>query len=336
MQNRFLTNPLSVAGAKIRYCALVTRKMGRSIHWRDVMAGAGGMALIFLAAEKAVEGPLAMPAPNPVLEQEDPTLIAVGETPIRLSDALAQAEISPVLRADVLEPSALFETGLVDEAADQVALAKRAEEMGLDGSLEVRAQLALARRRILSTALLDLSVSREVNDYRVQAIYDAEVASADADQRLHMRRIQVSSAEEGEDIRAQVEKGVSFADMARRRSLDMESRQEGGLIPPVRLSDLPLSVAAAVADLPIGAVSAPVKAEQGWYVMTVDTRAAVRLPPLEVMRASIERELRAQVVSETIAEARAAVPIRLAGLSLNAGLFGNAPIQTASAEITRW
>lgn len=318
MVKRVVYPTFGVLRAKIVYLTKLAAHAVRSLRFRDVVTGAGALALVFLAAEKAIEGPLVMPSPDPVLEREDPTLVAVGTTPIRLSDARAQAGVSPVRRPDSLPTLALFETGLVDEAADQVALAKLAEQEGLDKSLEVRAQLALARRRILSSALLDLAVSRQLSDEEIRAAYDAEVAAAAGDEILHLRRILVSSEEEAIDIAKRIEDGVSFADMARRRSLDAESRNVGGEMEPWRLSELPVDIAAAVRDLPVGATSAPIKGEEGWYLVTVDVRRALRLPGYDEMRVALERRLRDDIVARTIAEARAAVPIRLAGSSLDA------------------
>ncbi|MEM9234790.1 MAG: peptidylprolyl isomerase, partial [Pseudomonadota bacterium] len=126
-------------------------------------------------------------------------------------------------------------------------------------------------------------------------------------------------AEEAQDILNRIELGVSFAEMARRRSLDMTTRSEGGDLGKVRLSSLPESIAAVVADLPVGEVSDPVEGAEGWYLLAVEGRSAVRLPPYAELRSSLERRLRDKVVAETIAEARAAVPIRMAGNGIEAG-----------------
>lgn len=296
-----------------RYLGLIADRSVGSVGVRDLLLGAGAMSLIFTVAQEAVDGPMAMPTPDPVLEQDDPLLIAVGSTPIRLSDARAQAVISPISDAAEMPPTALFEIGLVDEAADQVALAEIAEARGLDQALEVRAQLALARRRILSSALLDLNVSRYVSEDQIRARYDALAAAAEADQVLRLRRIHVSSQKEAQDIRERLGRGISFAEMARRRSLDMTTRAEGGDLGKLRLSELPDGVASAVAALAVGEVSAPVEGGEGWYLLTVDSRSVLRLPPYETMRDRIEREMRDEVVARTIADARASVPIRVAG-----------------------
>lgn len=330
--------PLRLVGRLVAYIALIKDRSLATVHLRDVVTGAGVMAFLFILAGEATNGPLATPQPNLQLEKQDPTLIAVGTTPIRLSDAMAQAEISPVAVPEVsLAPMELFEAGFVDEVADQVALAKQAEHQGLDQSLEVRAKLALARRQILSTALLDLAVSKSVSNEKVRATYEAEVAAAAADQIVHLRRILVSSPQEAHDIREAVLAGeVTFANMAKRRSLDMDSRDEGGQLPQLRMSELPQQIAASVDTLSIGDVSEPIKGEVGWYVLTVDARSALRLPPFEEVRDQIERHLREEVVAETIAEARAAVPIRLAGTAIDDGL---GPSFFASASLNlpnRW
>lgn len=302
----------------LKYVTVVWWRALRSVRAREWALGGCALLSVAYAAERAVEGPLATPAPDPVREELDPTLMAVGTTPIRVSDAKAQAVISPnsgeveLLSETGLLADALIEKGVVDEAADQVALAKMAEEMGLDESLEVRAQLALARRRILSSALLDLSVQQQVSDFSVRAAYDAEVTEALADQRVRLRRILVSSEDEADDIRKRIQGGISFDEMARRRSLDMKTRSKGGEIGVSRMSELPKDIALTITDLPIGEVSAPVKGKEGWYLLFVESRMVVRLQPFEEMEEGIKERLKDRVVAETIAEARGALPIRLA------------------------
>lgn len=298
------------------YPLLLLRAALRGLTLRATLDGLALGVVLAAAAILAVTGPLATPTPDLARESVDPTLVEVGTTPIRLSDARAQAVSSAVAGpADAdLEPATLFETGLLDEAADQVALAQRAEEAGLHQALEVQAQLALARRRILSTALLDLAVAKATSEEALRARYDRMAEEAAADELLHLRRILVSSREEAVEVAQKIAEGVPFATMARRRSLDMETRRDGGRLDPMRVSELPNDIRGAVRLLPVGATSAPVAGEQGWYLLCVDLRAAVRLPAFETMHDDLEARVRAEVVARTVADARASVPIRLADL----------------------
>lgn len=287
-----------------------------SLKIRDVVTAGAAAVLITAGAEEAVNGPLAPTAPTATVERApvdpDPVLLEVGEATVRLSDARAQGVIRQEVVADDLPPAALFEIGLVDEAADQIALARIGEERGIDEALEIRAQLALARRRILSSAVLDLEVRRQVTDEAVRAAYDAEVDAARAAHIVEVRRLVASTEDEALALKTRIENGASFAALARRHSVDAETAAEGGLVGQVRLGDLPANVAATVADLPVGVVSAPVAGTAGWTLLMVEARAGEGLPPFEVMEADLRAAMRADVVAETVNRARNAVRIRLA------------------------
>ena len=97
-----------------------------------------------------------LPLVPPEIVPDDPVVTQVGRVPLRLSDLRAQAGAAEASLAD------LKAQGIVTTAADQLALALVAEREGLHEALEVKAELALARRAVLAEAYLDLAVPLEV------------------------------------------------------------------------------------------------------------------------------------------------------------------------------
>ncbi|MBB4658798.1 peptidylprolyl isomerase [Parvularcula dongshanensis] len=278
--------------------------------------GAGLLALVVagaLAYGATGGNVLPLRGPAPALSEatpEDPVLVAVGAVPIRLSDARAQA--GPEGRD--ASPTALLREGYVEDAAEQLTLAMAAEADGLDQALEVRAALALARRRVLAEAYLDLAVQEAASDEKVRAAYDAEVAALDGEQRVAAAHILVSSEEEAADLRARIERGASFSELAQRQSLDMDTRGEGGSFGMVPLADLPGAVRDAAQSLPIGAVSDPIEGEGGWHLVRIDARNAVRIPPFEERAPEIAARLREQAMRRAAETARLKAQItRVAG-----------------------
>ena len=292
------------------YPAQLCVKAGGRLGLRDGLAAIGALGTIFWVAAQAVDGPLATPSPDIAETGGDPILAEVGPTPIRLSDARAQVAISDILDTANVPTLALFETGLVDEMADQVALAALAEREGLDETLEIKAELALARRRILSSAYLDQAIKREVSETHLKAAYAAEQRAAAADRRVVMRRLLVSSEKEAQSVARRIQTGIPFGDMARRVSLDFETRSSAGLLPPTRVSQLPTPIGETVAALPLGTVSAPVATEEGWYLLIVESRNEVKIPPYEELRPRLMAELQRKTLAQTVAKARNRWPIR--------------------------
>jgi len=75
-----------------------------------------------------------------------------------------------------------------------------------------------------------------------------------------------------EALRAEIQKGAKFDDVARRESADTVSAQQGGSLGAAPASRYVPAFAAAVRTLPIGVVSAPVLTPFGWHVIRVDAR----------------------------------------------------------------
>ncbi len=294
----------------LEYIAMVFYAVLDILHVRDLVSLAAAFIILFAAADEAVRGPLATPAPDFSLEEKDPVLVEVGATAIRVSDARAQAVLEDVPPADRLPLSALFASGLVDTAADQVALAKAAEGAGIAESLEIKAELALARRKILSSAYLDLAVDRKVTDAAVQARYEQLVSDAAGDERMDLQRLLLGTQAEAEEFRNKILRGASMARLVTRFSLDESTKEQGGHLPDVHYKSLPTFMKEAVGPLRPGDVSAPIKAEEGWYLVRVEARSAVFMPPFEVIGPRIRQVLRDEVIAETVDQARSLVPIR--------------------------
>lgn len=261
------------------------------------------LAMGAIAVESVREGLLPyVPAGDPAPEAEDPVLAEIGPVPLRLSDVRAQAgpgaAETPI---DVLEAQ-----GHLDAAADQLALALAAEEEGLDEALEVRAALALARRRVLSEAYLDLAVSEAVSEEALQAAYRAEVEALADERLISLRHILVATREEAEALAARLKEGADFGRLAERHSLDETSRDEGGSYGMTPVSALPPTLVRASAGLPVGVPSPPFQTEAGWHLVRVDARRVLATPPFEERRPALAAMLREKAIEDAVARAAAA------------------------------
>lgn len=303
------TPPKAPSG--LEFGAMLGRAAADCFALRDVLAAGGALVLLTAFAEEVV-GP-ALPPVTFAFENFDPVLALVGEQPVRLSDTLAQARSPDPADPMAVRVDILFETGLIDETADQMALAEAASAAGLEDALEVRAQLALARRRILSAAYLELKVRRAMTEEALRTAYAAEVEAMAAQEAIQLRHILVSSAAEAEAIRAKIVGGIPFDEMAQRQSLDMATRQSGGDLGIFRVSALNPAFAEAAATLRVGEVSAPIKGELGWHLVAIDGRSVAHLPTFEEMRVQLAARIEAGAVADAVAAARAQLPVRMAG-----------------------
>jgi peptidyl-prolyl cis-trans isomerase SurA len=87
-----------------------------------------------------------------------------------------------------------------------------------------------------------------------------------------------------ERIAAQAASGADFADLAARYSDDETTRQAAGLLPQLRVGQLPPALDRAALALNVGEVSAPVRQGDSYYVLKVVEREPSSLPTFEEAR----------------------------------------------------
>ncbi len=85
------------------------------------------------------------------------------------------------------------------------------------------------------------------------------------------RLILVATSEEADAVKARLDAGEDFAEVANELSLDANS--VGGELPcPIAAADYVEEFSTAAALLPVGEISTPVPTEFGWHILVVDDR----------------------------------------------------------------
>jgi parvulin-like peptidyl-prolyl isomerase len=260
-------------------------------------------------AARATATPTITPTPTPpapLAAQVNGQYIFLTDYERRVSQyeqALADQGLDPGLaREEVLE-------GLIDGALIQQGAATLGIELG-DEELDRQVEADIAAgggQAAFDKWLQATGQSRE--DYRemlrqsliVQRAMEAVTAEVPAvAEQVHARHIQVDSEEAAREILAQLQGGADFAALARERSTDMATRDNGG-----DLGWFPRGVVAAELEsvafaLQPGQVSDVLPLGEGFHLIQVVEREVARALPdemhLELQQAAFERwlaELRA-------------------------------------------
>ena len=193
-----------------------------------------------------------------------------------------------------LPDEALF-TGLLEQAVQQQLLAAEATELDRTSQLLLDNQDRNLRANAEVTRLFD----SELTEDAIQAAYDARYAAVEPGTEYNAAHILVETREAAVEIKAELDAGADFAELARSKSID-PSRGNGGelgwfgagmMVPPFEQ---------AVTALEPGAVSEPVETQFGWHVIRlIETRTAT-IPPLEEVRDDIVNELQASLLAERL------------------------------------
>ncbi len=275
------------------------------------------LSLVACAPEPRRETPQADDAP-PVVDADDPDPVVarINSTSIRRSAVVAESLAQSGGSADTAPEMGSPEFDRVlEELVNQRLLALEARNRGLHQSPEAQRRITNARERILANVMLETALDDAVSEDVVRRIYEEQIRLIPRAEEVRARHILVATREEADQIKALLDAGESFAELAVRVSLDRATRLEGGDLGYFTrdgILDVFGAVAFATAE---GEISDPFSSEFGWHVLTVLDRRREPPPSLEALRPQITRFSTFDEVQELMTELRSDADILLYDLS---------------------
>ncbi|WP_019429011.1 peptidylprolyl isomerase [Limnohabitans sp. Rim47] len=175
---------------------------------------------------------------------------------------------------------------------------QEAKKRGLDASDEYKTQIELARQTILIRQLFaDFQKKNPVTDADIQGEYDKFVA-ANGGKEYRARHILVEKEDEALALIAQIKKGGSFEDLAKKASKDPGSGANGGDLDWAAAASYVPEFSGAMVKLDKGQMTdAPVKSQFGFHIIRVDDVREAQLPKLEEVKPQISQQLQQQKLS---------------------------------------
>ncbi|WP_420023173.1 peptidylprolyl isomerase [Cereibacter azotoformans] len=201
-----------------------------------------------------------------------------------------------------LPDEALFK-GILEQLIQQAALSQSVE-----GTVTKRDQLSLQNeeRGFLSAVAMRRVVEGAVTDEALQAAYDARFADAAEQTEYNASHILVETEEEATKLKAEIEGGADFADMAREHSSD-GAAANGGSLGWFGLGMMVKPFEDAVVGMKPGEVAGPIETQFGWHLVKLNETRIAEKPTLDEMRdelaGQIEQEAIARHIDEVTAKA---------------------------------
>ncbi len=240
----------------------------------------------------------------PVAAQDTPSLdtvvATVNGTDITLGHMIIARATLPE-QYQQLPDEVLFE-GILDQLVQQTALADTFE-----GDLPARVALSLDNetRSLIAGEVIENVMSDPLDEAAVQAAYDEQYAGQEAGEEYNASHILVETEEEAKAIKAELDDGADFAEIAREKSTG-PSGPGGGSLGWFGAGMMVPTFEAAVVEMEVGGVSEPVQTQFGWHVIMLNETRALEAPALDSVRNEIElqlRQTRVQTQIDTITEA---------------------------------
>ena len=237
----------------------------------------------------------------------DTVVATINGTAITLGHMIVLRETLPD-QYQALPDDVLFK-GILEQLIQQAAL-----EQSLAGKTTKRDALALenSRRGYLSGVALEGVVAAAVTDTALQAAYDAKYAGAGGQTEYHAAHILVDTQEKAAALKAEIDGGADFAELARANSTD-GAAESGGDLGWFGPGMMVKPFEDAVLAMKPGEVAGPVQTQFGWHLIKLAETRIASAPPLDQVRDELATEIEKTAVAAAIDALTAAATVTRPG-----------------------
>jgi peptidyl-prolyl cis-trans isomerase C len=201
--------------------------------------------------------------------------------------------------------SAERDQAIKEELINREVLAQAARKRGLDKDPTTQAQMDMARQAVLVRALLENEVkTHPISDADLEKQYE-QFKSSMGTNEYKVRHILVDKEDEAKAIIEQLKKGADFATLAKEKSKDPGSKDNGGDLDWGPAGRYVKPFADAVTSQPKGQVSqTPVKTDFGYHVIRVDDVRPLKVPAFAEMKEQFRQRAQQQQVQRFVMDLR--------------------------------
>jgi len=245
-------------------------------------------------ASLALSACLALPAAAQDEAGLDTVVATVNGTEITVGHMIVARATLPE-QYQQLPDEILFKV-ILDQFVQQTALADTYQ-----GDLPARVRLSMENdtRSLVAGEVIEGVMAGPVDEDAVKAAYDEQYASAEQGDEYNASHILVETEEEALAIKAELDGGADFAELAREKSTG-PSGPGGGSLGWFGRGMMVPSFEAAVIAMEAGAVSEPVATQFGWHVIMLNEIRKTEAPALDTVRDELELQIRQTRVQTTI------------------------------------
>ena len=197
-----------------------------------------------------------------------------------------------------------------EEIVNREVLTQAAVRRGLDKNPDIQAQIEMARQAVLVRALFEAEVkSSPISDADLQKQYEQFKGSMGSNE-YKVSHILVDKEDEAKQIIADLNKGGDFAKIAKEKSKDPGSKDNGGDLDWGPSARYVKPFADAVQSQPKGKISAaPVKTDFGYHVIRVDDQRPLKVPEFSELKEQFRQRAQQQQIQKMVMDLRSKAKI---------------------------
>ncbi len=180
-------------------------------------------------------------------------------------------------------------------------LAQEAIRLGVEKRPEFITRQEIQRNELLARTIINDTVnSKPVTDDMLKAEYEI-FKTRMGDKEYNIRHILVKTEAEAKDIIAQLAKGADFAKLAKEKSLDSRSKDNGGSIPWVTKNLIAPPLANATEKLQKGLfTTVPIQTRMGWHILKLEDVRDAKAPALDKVKELLRSNIKQKQISELV------------------------------------
>jgi len=214
-------------------------------------------------------------------------------------------------------PDDVLFNGILDQLVQQTVL-EQSVEPGL--TLQQRIQIENDRRSALAAIGLQDVVQKAVTEEALQAAYDARFKDAQPGTEYRAAHILVESEEKANEIKAEIEGGVEFADAAAKYGTD-GTKASGGDLGWFGTGMMVKPFEEAVVAMKPGELKGPVQTDFGWHLIKLAETRAAQAPALDEVREELAAEIEQKVVQAHLETLTTAAKVEKPGEGIDPALL---------------
>lgn len=266
------------------------------------------------APQQKVETPKVEPVPQG--EQSKVVAEFPDGTKMTMSQVYEQLNLLPAEIKD--RPFSKLYAALLRRLIDTHILNKAASELGLDKAPEVIEQMNKNAETMLQKLFIEGEVAKVLTEEEIKKNFEELKAKLPKDEKeVQLKHILVKTKEEADALVKELEKDPSkFEETAKQKSIDPQTKANGGSLGYVRKADLPEAFAKVVFEAKAGAVLSQAidMGPNGFSVVLVGEQRLAEPPKFEQVKAELTKALTPKYAVQVIDKIKKQSGVEVIGL----------------------
>jgi peptidyl-prolyl cis-trans isomerase C len=194
----------------------------------------------------------------------------------------------------------------------QEILAQEGQRLQIDDDPQLQARLKIQKNSAIARAVVQKYIEEksDVTDERLRDHYEKNKATFTSDEQIAASHILLKTEAEAQAALKEIKQGKDFAEVAKAKSTGPSAPQGGALGTFGRGRMVPAFEEAAFA-LKVGDVSAPVKTQFGYHIITVTDRTEAAPQSFDEVRDTIRRTLISEYVESLLDDLQSKAKIEI-------------------------